>query len=112
MHDIMQPVLLYITAPSREEAILLARELLGRKVIACANIMDNVQSLYWWDGEIEQSKEIIVIAKTFSVHVERVTQIIKEQHSYECPAILAVPVTGGNDDYIQWMNTQIITGNT
>jgi periplasmic divalent cation tolerance protein len=107
----MQPVLIYITASNREEAISIARDLLGKKLIACANIVDHAASLYWWDGEIEQNNEALIIAKTMSSHVEKAVMLVKSIHSYDCPAILTVPVTGGNHEYMEWMGKQLTLEN-
>lgn len=99
----MLPTLLYITAPNREEAISLAHELLNKKLIACANIIDHVTSLYRWRGDIEQNNEVIIIAKTMPSHTEEIVKRVKELHSYECPAIVTVPVTGGSQQYFDWI---------
>lgn len=103
----MEPVLLYITASSREEAISLARELLNERLVACANIFDGVQSLYWWQGKIEHAQEAVIVAKTLGHHVERVTARVKQLHSYSCPCVVAVPIEGGNPDYIEWLRSEV-----
>ena len=108
----MQPTLIYITVPNREEAILLSRELVGKKLAACANIIDHVTSLYWWDGEIDQNNELIIIVKTLSSYVDQIVTLVKQLHSYDCPAILAVPVTGGNNDYIEWISKHVTPDNS
>ncbi|HEU5046376.1 MAG TPA: divalent-cation tolerance protein CutA [Rickettsiales bacterium] len=98
--------LIYITAPNREEAILLSRELLGKKLAACANIIDHVTSLYHWNAEIEQNNEVVIVLKTFAEHMDSIIETVKSMHSYACPAIVAVPLSGGNPDYLQWMQEQ------
>ena len=103
----MDPVLLYITASSREEAISLSRELLNERLIACANIVDHVLSLYWWQGEIEHNPEAVIVAKTLASHVERVTAKVKELHSYDCPCVVVVPIVGGNPEYIAWLRAEV-----
>lgn len=103
----MTPVSLYITASTREEAISLAHELLSEKLIACANIIDNATSLYWWQGEIEHAKESILICKTSAAHVQMITEKVKALHSYECPCVVAHPIEGGNADYINWLGQQL-----
>ena len=103
----MEPALLYITAANREEANLLCRELVGERLVACANIVEHVTSFYWWQGEIEQNSEIVIIAKTLASHVERVTERVKALHSYDCPCVAAVPITGGNQDYIEWIRKEV-----
>jgi periplasmic divalent cation tolerance protein len=103
----MTPVLLYITASNREEAISLARELLGHRLIACANIVDQATSLYWWQGAIEHTSEALIIAKSFSFHVRAITDKVKELHTYDCPCVVATPIADGNTDYIKWLREQI-----
>lgn len=105
--SLMEPVLLYITASNREEAISIARELVNDRLVACANILDHALSLYWWQGEIEHNPEAVIVAKTLASHVERVTQRVKELHSYSCPCVVAVPITGGNPDYIEWIKGEV-----
>lgn len=105
--NMTSPTLIYITAANREEAILLSRELLNMKIVACANIIDHATSLYWWDGEIEQNNENIVILKTMSTHTEKVISVVRSLHSYSCPAIVAVPINDGNPEYINWIQEQI-----
>lgn len=103
----MLPTLIYITAPNREEAILIAHELLNKRLVACANIIDHATSLYRWQGEIEQNNEAIIIAKTLPSHTEQIVEVIKGMHSYECPAIVTVPITGGSQEYIDWVREQV-----
>jgi periplasmic divalent cation tolerance protein len=102
-----EPVLLYITASNREEAISLARELVSERLIACANIMDGALSLYRWQGEIEHEPETVIVAKTLASQIERVTTRVKELHNYTTPCVLAVPVIGGNPDYIEWLRGEV-----
>ncbi len=102
----MEPVLLYITASTREEAISLSRELLGLKLVACTNITEHVTSLYHWQGEIEQKTEAVIIAKTLNCYVEEIVTRVKSIHSYNTPCVLVLPVTGGNAEFIDWIGGQ------
>lgn len=103
----MTPVSLYITASNREEAISLARDLLEERLIACANIIDNATSLYWWQGEIEHTTESLIIAKSFSYHTQEIIRRVKAVHSYECPCVVATPIADGNTEYIKWLRHQL-----
>jgi len=103
----MEPVLLYITAAHREEAILLCRELVGDRLVACANMIEHATSFYWWQGEIEQQQEVVIIAKTLASYVARVTERVKALHSYECPCVVSVPITNGNSDYMDWIAKEV-----
>jgi periplasmic divalent cation tolerance protein len=103
----MEPVLLYITASNREEAISIAYELLGARLIACANIVDGAFSLYHWEGEIERKAEALIIAKTLQSKIEAVTARVKKASSYDCPCVVALPIVGGNPEYIDWLKAQV-----
>ena len=103
----MNPVLIYITVSNREEAIYISHELLQKKLISCANIVDNVTSIYNWQGEIQTSKEAILMVKTFASHSVRAINVIKTSHSYQCPAIVTLPINDGNHEYIEWMRKQL-----
>ena len=103
----MEPVLLYITASNREEAISIARELVNERLVACANIVDHATSLYWWQGEIEHDTEALIVAKSLTSHVERVTAKVKKLHSYSCPCVVALPISGGNPEYIEWLKGEV-----
>ena len=104
----MNPVLLYITAANREEAIFIATALLQKKLVACANILDHATSLYWWQGAVEQAQESVITAKTFDYYTTRIIREVKEIHSYSCPAIVTLPLNGGSPDYIHWMREQLV----
>lgn len=103
----MTPCLLYITTSNREEAISIARELLEGRIIACANILDNATSLYWWQGEIEHTAETVIVAKSVMQLVPVATKKIKELHSYECPCIVALPIEHGNHDFLDWLKGEV-----
>lgn len=105
----MEPVLLYITAANREDAISLSRELLSDRLVACTNIMEHVTAMYHWQGEIEHTAEAVIIAKTLSSHVERVIERVKKQHNYTNPCVLTLPVTGGSPEYIAWLKGEVAT---
>lgn len=98
---------LYITFPSDEEARSVAKHLLEEKLIACANIYSAVTSLYTWGGGIQSDQEVIMFAKTTAAHSKDAVKKIVELHSYECPCVLELPITGGNDGYFDWMLKQL-----
>lgn len=102
-----KPVLLYIITTNRHEAVSIAMALLEERLIACANISENVTSLYWWQGAIEQEKEAILIAKSQEHLVEQAIAKTKSLHSYECPCILTLPVEAGYPPYLAWATEQL-----
>lgn len=102
----MDYALVYITAANREEALSISRALLAEKLIACANVYDNVTSLYWWQGEIEHNPEAVIIAKTRVLLTAQLTERVKALHSYDTPCIVTVPISGGNPDFLRWIGHQ------
>lgn len=103
----MQPVFVYSTAPTESEALLIARAVLERKLAACANIIPAMTSLYWWQGVLEQAQESVVIFKTTEAAVVALTEAIKALHSYECPCVAVLPVTGGSAEYLGWIGHEV-----
>ena len=81
----MSVSLLYITCGSLDEAREIGRTLVGERLAACANILDGMRSLYWWDGELREDSEVVLIAKTRDALVEAVTERVRALHSYTVP---------------------------
>jgi periplasmic divalent cation tolerance protein len=96
----------YMTAGDMEEARAIGRFLVESRLAACVNIIDNMKSLYWWEGEVQEDEEVILIAKTVNVKVPELIDKVKAMHSYECPCILALPISTGNVDFFKWLDTQ------
>lgn len=99
--------LVYITASSKAEALSIARSLVEEKLVACANIIGDVSSVYRWQGKIEESQEAVILAKTVGSQVPRVVERVKELHSYDCPCIAAIPVTEGNRAFFEWVEHSV-----
>ncbi|MBI3446610.1 MAG: divalent-cation tolerance protein CutA [Magnetospirillum sp.] len=95
--------MIYVTAPNRGEAVALARSLVEARLVACANVLDGVTSLYWWDGKIQEEAEAVLICKTRSEQVPAVMDRVRELHSYECPCVVALPISDGNPAYLDWV---------
>ena len=95
---------LIISTCTKEESEDLVTTLLKEKLVACANIVNDVCSKYWWDGKIETSKESLLIMKTNDKLVESLIEKIKELHSYDVPEIIVIDIVQGNSDYFNWIN--------
>jgi periplasmic divalent cation tolerance protein len=95
--------LLHSTFPSRTEALSAARHLLEKRLIACANLYDNVTSLYRWQGAIQEETETVLIAKTREELVPHAIRAVKNLHSYELPCIIAYPIAEGFPPFLQWI---------
>ena len=96
--------MLYVTTKNENEARTIAHTLLEDRLIACGNIVPAIQSIYRWQGKTIEDGESLLILKTKKQMVARVTARIKEIHSYECPCIVELPITGGNPPFINWVS--------
>ena len=99
---------IYITTSSKEEARTIGRDLVEKRLATCVNILDGMESIFWWEGEIQESQECVLIAKTAYFNVRALTERVKELHSYECPCVVSLTITEyeGNKDYLDWLITE------
>lgn len=97
--------LIYITTESREEALKVGRILVEEKLAACVNVIDGMSSIYSWKGNIEEASECILFAKTRSANVDALSKRVLELHSYDCPCIISLKISGneGNPEYLEWL---------
>ncbi len=102
--------LVYVTAGSAEEAGRIAASLVEARLVACANVLPGVRSVYWWEGAVQQDDEVVLVCKTRSALVHRVTEAILGMHSYDCPCVVALPIEGGNPAFLDWIRTETVAG--
>ncbi|MFA5189077.1 MAG: divalent-cation tolerance protein CutA [Verrucomicrobiia bacterium] len=93
----------FVTAASRREARRIARSLLEQRLVACANIIPDVESHYWWEGKIDHAREWLLVMKTRRSRFRAVERAVKQLHSYQVPEIIALPLAAGQADYLRWM---------
>lgn len=96
----------YIPCNNHQEAKKIGKKLLEEKLVACINILKEVDSAYWWKGTIEESKEAVLIAKTLEELSAKVTNKVKELHLADCPAIIKYDVTV-NNEYYDWLKSSL-----
>jgi len=96
-------VLAYITAKDKPQALSIGRALVEERLAACVNVIDNMTSIYRWEGEISEDCEAVLIAKTSSDKFDALTERVKELHTYSCPCVVSIPVLGGSKDYLDWL---------
>ncbi len=99
----MDPIVIFVTASSEEEAQKIANGLLQKKLIACANIMSGVKSMFWWQGKIDHANEYLLILKTQRKLFPKVAKTVKSLHSYDVPEIIALPIIEGEEGYLKWL---------
>jgi len=93
----------YITCKNKSEAKKIGKVLLKERLAACVNIFDNMHSMYWWKGKIEEVNETVLIAKTTKKSFRKLSARVKQLHSYESPCILQLEVKDGSKEYINWL---------
>lgn len=96
-------IVVFVTAPSEDDAAVIARALVEQKLAACVNIVRNIRSIYSWQGKIEDDAEVLMIVKTQTKHFDALSEKVKELHSYDVPEIIALPILKGSDDYLEWI---------
>jgi periplasmic divalent cation tolerance protein len=99
-------IVVFITVDSSETARIIADVLLTQRKAACVNIVPSVESYYWWHGKIETAKEFLLIVKTRQKLLDELVELVKKNHPYSVPEIIAVPIIGGNKDYLKWLEDE------
>lgn len=97
----------YMTAGSKEEARKIGKELVMARLAACVNILDHMNSFYWWDGEIQDETEVVMIAKTTAARLPDLVKKVKSLHSYDCPCVVSLPVAGGHPAFLNWIDGEV-----
>jgi len=103
-------VVVYVTAGSPAEGDLLARTLVDERLAACVNRIATVQSVYRWEGKLEQSEEQLLIIKTQRRLFAALEKRVRELHSYSVPEVVALPIIDGSQDYLRWLGDQTNDG--
>ncbi|BBF93060.1 divalent-cation tolerance protein CutA [Blastochloris tepida] len=101
-----QAALVYTTWPSVVEAEAAGAALVEAGLAACVNILPGVRSVYRWQGAVERATETVMIVKTRAARTEAVATVIKARHPYDTPAIMVVPVAGGEPGYLAWIASE------
>jgi periplasmic divalent cation tolerance protein len=99
-------VVIFIAAGTDEEAQEVAKALLKTRHAACVNIVPKINSLFWWHGDLDSAQESLLIVKSKASLVSEIVGLVKEVHSYETPEIVALPIIGGNPDYLDWIGAE------
>jgi periplasmic divalent cation tolerance protein len=98
---------IYMTVGSKDEARKIGRELVSSKLAACVNILDSMNSIYTWDGKLQDDTEVVMIAKTTEDRVKKLIEAVKSLHSYDCPCIVSLPVLDGYKPFLDWISGEV-----
>ena len=100
-------IVVFITASDKKEAKNIASRLVKNKLAACVNIVEKLESLFWWQGKVSQAKETLLIVKSKKEKLAKIIKIVKLLHSYEVPEIIALPIIDGYKPYLNWINDSV-----
>ena len=95
-----------VTTSSSDEAERIAGVLIDRRSAACVNIVSQVCSKFWWQGKVDSEDESLLIVKTRAELLGDVIGLVRANHSYEVPEVIAIPIVGGNQDYLAWLDDE------
>lgn len=102
----MKMIEIWINCPDQDTARKIADTLIAKRLVACANIIPEIQSIYRWQGRIENEPEIPLVVKTREENFSSVMQDVRKMHPYETPGIIGVPVEFVNEDYLAWVYSE------
>ncbi len=99
-----EEIVVLVTTSSEEEAIVLGKMLVHQRLVACANILPKVKSIFQWEGKVAEEEECLMVLKTVKPLFHFLEKVILAQHSYDVPEIIALPIVGGLESYLTWVN--------
>jgi periplasmic divalent cation tolerance protein len=98
--------------PSREEGLRIARSAVDARLAACVQVIGPMTSTYWWKGEVEVQQEYLLLLKTPAARYADLERHIWQEHSYDVPEIISLPVGAGLASYLAWMDEETRTRST
>ena len=96
-----------VTAKNKKEAQKIAVNLIKHKLAACVNIVDKIDSVFFWAGKIDRAKESLLVIKSKKEKLTKIIKLVKALHSYEVPEIIALPIIAGDAPYLRWIDAAL-----
>tara|TARA_B100000989_G_scaffold277625_1_gene238732 strand:+ start:177 stop:488 length:312 start_codon:yes stop_codon:yes gene_type:complete len=100
-------VFFYITAKSKREAKKIATILVKKKLVACANIFNNIQSFFLWKNKVNNSNETVIMGKTLQKNQLKIISEVKKIHSYDIPCVVFLKISSGSKEFLKWINKSV-----
>ena len=100
-------IVVLVTTKNAREANKISKKLLEEKLIACANIIKGIRSVFWWQGKIDTAQEVLLVLKTKRHLFKKLITTVRSIHSYDVPEIIALPIIEGDGDYLRWLDTSV-----
>ena len=96
-----------VTARDKKEAQKISAALIKHKLAACVNIIDKVNSIFFWAAKLDQAKESLLLIKSRKEKLPKIIKLVKSLHSYEVPEIIAIPIIAGDRPYLRWIDAAL-----
>ena len=100
-------LIVFCTVPDKETALNISNHLVSEKKAACCNIIPAIDSVYFWENEIQKEEEQLLIMKTRADRFDSLQKRVMELHPYSVPEIIAIPIIHGNPEYLNWVNENV-----
>ena len=100
-------VVVLVTAKDKKEAGKISNALIKAKLAACVNIVDKVDSVFFWAGKIDQAKESLLVIKSKKEKLPQIIKLVRSLHKYEVPEIIAIPIIAGDKPYLRWIDAAL-----
>jgi periplasmic divalent cation tolerance protein len=85
----------------------IAKSIVEARLGACVQVLGPITSTYWWDGRVQVDEEWTCVARTIGELTDRVLEHISDLHPYDNPELAVVPIVGGTDEYLEWINDEV-----
>ena len=108
----MKPILVLVTCPTKTVARRIASQLITRHLAACVNIIPGVESLFWWQGTLNQAQEVLLLIKTTRSRFESLRRAVVSLHPYDVPEVIALPLVAGHQPYLRWIRSTLRSGSS
>ncbi len=96
-------VVVLITAPDAAVAEDLARSMVEEHLVACVNVVPGIKSIYWWEGEINEDREVLLICKAVVSKFDELREFVRKNHPYDTPELVCLDVKDGLEEYLRWV---------
>jgi len=100
-------IIIFVTASSKKEARKIAGSLIKHKLAACVNIVDKIDSVFFWESKVDKAKESLLIIKSKKEKMPKIIKLVKSTHSYKVPEIIALPIISGDKAYLRWIDASV-----